>query len=44
VSTFDIDRSTRTVMAESVDCVAPYLVVFVDDTLQPWPEVPLPDT
>jgi hypothetical protein len=44
LSTFDIDRSTRTVMGESLDCVAPYVVVFVDDTFQPWPEIPLPDT
>ena len=44
LSTFDIDRSTRTVMGESLDCVAPYVVDFVDDTFQPWPEIPLPDT
>jgi hypothetical protein len=44
VSTFDFDGSTRTVMGESLDCVAPYVVDFVADTLQPWPEIPLPDT
>ena len=44
LSTFDIDRSTRTVVSKSLDCVAPYEVDFVDETLQPWPEIPLPDT
>jgi hypothetical protein len=35
LSTFDIDRSTRTVMSESLDCVAQYMVNFVADTLHP---------
>jgi hypothetical protein len=44
LSTFDIDHSTQIVMSESLDCVTPYVVDFVADTLQPWPEIPLPDT
>jgi hypothetical protein len=36
--------STQIVMSESLDCVTPYVVDFVADTFQPWPEIPLPDT